>query len=59
MLALWKLAPPTQPPPTQYEGVQIGLQAPELVGVILQLFLCDPPGVTVGVVVQVLSVQPL
>lgn len=59
MLVLQKLAPPPQPPPTQDEGAQVGLQAPELIGVILQLFLCDPPGVTVGVVVQALLVQPL
>lgn len=36
-------------PPTQDEGSQVGLQAPELIGVIVQLFLCDPPGVSVGV----------
>lgn len=51
--------PPPQPSPTQDEGAQVRLQAPELIGVILQLFLCDPPGVTVGVVVQALLVQPL
>lgn len=56
---LQKLAPPPQPLPTQDEGAQVGLQAPELIGVILQLFLCDPPGVTVGVFLQALLVQPL
>lgn len=54
-----EVGPPPQPPPTQDEGAQVRLQAPELIGVILQLFLCDPPGVTVGVVVQALLVQPL
>lgn len=46
-------------PPTQDEGPQVRLQAPELIGVILQLFLCYPPGVAVGVVRYALLVQPL
>lgn len=44
---------------TQNESPQVWLQALELVCVILQLFLCDHPGVTVRTVCYDLLVQPL
>jgi len=43
---------------TQDQSPQVGLQALELIGVILLLFLCDPPGVLVRRVHQALLVQP-
>lgn len=44
---------------TQDESPQVRLQALELISVILQLFLCDPPGVIVSIVHSALLVQPL
>lgn len=44
---------------TQDEGPQVRLQALELISVILQLFLCDPPGVIVRIVHDSLLLQPL
>lgn len=35
---------------TENQGPQVRLQGLELIGVILQLFLCDPPGVIVRIV---------
>lgn len=44
---------------TQDESPQVRLQALELISVILQLFLRDPPGVIVRIVHYTLLVQPL
>lgn len=35
---------------TQDESPQVRLQALELISVILQLFLCDPPGVILSII---------
>lgn len=53
-----RLAPP-RPTLTQDESAQVRLQTLELVCVILQLFLSDPPGVIVGTVRFGLLVQLL
>lgn len=45
--------------PTQDESAQVRLETLELVCVILQLFLGDPPGVIVGTVLFGLLVQLL
>lgn len=43
---------------TQDESPQVRLQALELISVILQLFLCDPPGVILSIIWNSLLLEP-